>query len=117
MGYTRTAKAESVSEILAKFDPVHRKIANSLRKLITGTLPESVKTVKWGNITYLSGSNLVWLLFYKDHMDFDFFMGGRLEGTEKSLRHVKITGLDEIDEKDFSRFLHNAAKLAVMASQ
>jgi hypothetical protein len=66
MGDTRTVKAESVSEILAKLNPVQRKIANRLRKLITGTLPESVETVKCGNITYLLGSkNLVWLLFTK----------------------------------------------------
>ena len=123
MGDTRTVKVESISEILAKLNPVQRKIANRLRKLITGAFPESVETMKWGIITYLLGSkNLVWLQFYKDHIDFGFFMGARLkskrlEGTGKGLRHVKITGLDEIDEKDFSRLLHNAAKLVVMGSQ
>jgi len=122
MGDTRTAKAESVSEILARPDPVQRKIADRLRKLITRTLPESIETVKWGNITdLLASKNLVWLLFYKDHVDFGFFMGARLkskrlEGTGKGLRHVKIADQGEIDEKEFSRLLLDAAKITVKSS-
>ncbi|MFI5449589.1 MAG: DUF1801 domain-containing protein [Candidatus Bathyarchaeia archaeon] len=105
MGDTRTAKAESVNEILARLDAVQRKITARLRKLIKRTLPESIETVKWGNITYLLASKkLVWLLFYKDHVDFGFFMGVRLkskqlEGTGKGLRHVKIADQGEIDGK------------------
>jgi len=122
MGDTRTAKAESVNEILARLDPVQRKIADRLRKLIKRTLPESIETVKWGNITYLLASkNLVWLLFYKDHVDFGFFMEARLkskrlEGTGKDLRHVKIADQGEIDEKEFSRRLLDAAKITVKGS-
>ena len=121
MGDTRTAKAESVSEILAGLDPAQRKIANRLRKLIARTIPESIEMVKWNTTYLLAFKNLAWLLFCKDHVDFGFFMvarleSKRLEGTGKGLRHVKIADQGGIDEREFSRLLLDAAKITAKDS-
>jgi hypothetical protein len=110
-------KGESVGVIIRKLDPIKKELAEKLRSLIKSTLPDAAATVKWGNITYtLNGKNLVWLLFYKDHLDFGFFTGAKLhskllEGTGKSLRHIKIRTSQDINEPEFTRLLKDAAKM------
>ncbi|MBI2452299.1 DUF1801 domain-containing protein [Candidatus Pacearchaeota archaeon] len=85
--------------------------------LIKKNFPEAAETVKWGNITYLlNGKNFVWVLFYKNHIDFGFFIGAKLksrllEGTGINLRHIKIGNKEDIDEKEFERLLKEAVKL------
>jgi hypothetical protein len=111
-------KGKSVDAITHKLDPVKKELAEKLRSLIKKTLPDAVATVKWGNITYtLNNQNLVWLLFYKDHLDFGFFAGAKLrskllEGTGKGLRHIKIRTSQDINEPEFTRLLKDAAKMA-----
>ena len=111
-------KGKTVQAIMDGFDPKRREMAEALRALIKKTLPPVVETVKWGNITYLlSGKNLAWIIAYRDHLDFGFFRGAqlkskRLEGTGKGLRHIKVRVMDEIDEKEFSRLIKDAGKIA-----
>lgn len=111
------AKSKSVEAIIQKLDHGKRDLAEKLRSLIKSSLPDAVATVKWGNITYtLNNQNLVWLLFYKDHLDFGFFSGAKLrsellEGTGKSLRHIKIKTNEDINEPEFMRLLKDAANM------
>lgn len=111
------AKGKSVSAIFSKLDTQKRDLAKRLRALVKKTLPNAVETIKWGNITYLlNGKNLSWLLFYKDHVDFGFFMGAKLkskllEGTGKCLRHIKVRNPADINVREFKRLLKEAARL------
>jgi len=110
-------KGESVELILKSLDPQRKGIAERLRSLVKKTLPDSVETVKWGNITYLlNGKNLAWILFYRDHVDFGFFMGAKLNsellvGTGKGLRHIKVRSQSDIKESEFARLLKDASRL------
>jgi hypothetical protein len=114
----REYKGKTVAEILDHLDSKKKLIAERLRTLVRKTLPDTVETVKWGNITYLlNGKNLSWLLIYNDHVNFGFFNGSKLnsrllEGTGKDLRHIKIRTESDIDEKEFSRLLKDAARFA-----
>ncbi len=110
-------KGKTVEAILESFDPEWRKVAEGLRRSVKKTLPGVVETVKWGNITYLlNDKNLAWIIAYKDHLDFGFFMGAqlksqRLEGKGKGLRHIKVRSAADIDEKEFARLIRDAARL------
>ena len=81
------------------------------------TVPELFETVKWGNITYLlDDKNLVWIIFFKDHVDFGFFRGAELEselleGTGKSIRHIKIPNDGYVPIEEIARLLVEAKKL------
>jgi hypothetical protein len=111
-------KALTVDGFLKELDPERRKLVEKLRALVKRTAPEAEETIKWGNITYiLDGKNLNWFIAYKDHIDFGFFQGAslksdRLEGTGKGLRHIKVRELSDIDDREFSRLLSDAVKLA-----
>jgi len=110
-------KGKSVEAIIRKLDPAKKELAENLRSLVKSTLPDVIETVKWGNITYmLNDKNLVWLLFYKDHVDFGFFNGARLdskllEGTGKGLRHIKIKTSPDINKPEFRRLMKDAARM------
>jgi hypothetical protein len=109
---------QTVDQLLEEADPPMRALANQLRRIIRKALPKSQELVKWGNPTYLvDGKNVVWIMVYRDHVNLGFFQGAkmkltRLEGTGKGLRHVKVRRPGEIDEKEFTRLLVQAAVLA-----
>jgi hypothetical protein len=111
-------KGKSIKEILSLLSNPQREILAKLRLTVKKTLPEAVETVKWGNITYLlDGKNLAWIIFYSGHVDFGFFKGAELdsnllEGTGKSLRHIKILDNHDVPEAEITRLLKEAAKLA-----
>lgn len=111
------AKGKNVGGIIKKLDPQKKQLAKKLRAIVKKTLPDAVETVKWGNITYLmNDKNLAWLLFYRDHADFGFFMGAKLkskllEGTGKGLRHIKVRTEADINKSEFARLLKEAARL------
>ena len=110
--------SKAVDQLLGETDPEMRELAQRLRQIIRRALPESQELVKWGNPTYLvGGKNAAWILVYKDHVDLGFFQGAkmkskRLEGTGKGLRRVKVRIAEDIDEKEFSRLVREAARLA-----
>jgi hypothetical protein len=92
-------KGKTIEEILSGIPNSQRETAEKLRLILRKTLPKALERVKWGNITYLlDGEDLVWILFYADHVDFGFFRGAELaskllQGTGKALRHIEIAKL------------------------
>ena len=62
----------------------------------------------------MDGKNVAWIMIYKDRVNLGFFQGAKmksplLEGTGKGLRHVKVRGPGEMDEKEFTHLLVRAA--------
>jgi hypothetical protein len=110
--------SEDVDRLLAKSDPMVRELADAVRGVVARTLPEAVELVKWGNPTYLvGGKNVAWILLYKDHVDLGFFQGAKmkspmLEGSGKRMRHIKVRGLGDVDQKELPRLLKKAAALS-----
>jgi hypothetical protein len=113
----RKFKGKTVEEIVDSLDPEQKEIIAKLRSLVKGVFPEIVETVKWGNTTFLMGEeNLAWIIIYRDHVDFGFFRGAELEsklleGTGKSLRHIKIRSSNEVGEKELAGLLKRATEL------
>ncbi|MCI4323128.1 MAG: DUF1801 domain-containing protein [Thermoplasmata archaeon] len=77
-----------------------RPVANALRRSIREVAPELTEDVKWNSPVWLgprSGKIVVNLQVYDNHVNLGFWRGAELasahpaiEGTGKSLRHVKI---------------------------
>lgn len=113
----RVHKGKTVEDVLSSLNPQQRETAEKLRTIIKETLPDTVESVKWGNIIYqLHDKNLAWLTAYTNHLDLGFFRGAQLdseqlEGTGKALRHIKIRNKQDIDEAEIKRLLKKAAEL------
>jgi hypothetical protein len=118
MGLVAERPGLTVDQLLEEADPPMRALANQLRRIIHKALPKSEELVKWRNPTYLSnGKNIAWIMVHRDHVNLGFFQGAkmkspRLEGTGKGFRHIKVRGPGDIDEKEFTRLLVQAAALA-----
>ena len=78
--------------------PTHnRAIAEQLRQLVGVAAPTLTETIKWGNPTYVGNDNVCYLASGRDYVSLGFFRAtsladpsGLLEGTGKSMRHVKV---------------------------
>ena len=88
---------ENVDDWLGELPPSNRAIAERLRKLIGGAAPALTETIKWGNPAYVGNGNVCYLASGRDYVSLGFFKAtslddpsGLLEGTGKSMRHVKV---------------------------
>jgi hypothetical protein len=108
----------TVEEFVDRLDGPQKEIVEKIRAIVKGTLPQAVETVKWGQPVYVhKGKNIITIMVFDDHVNYGLFMGARLkserlEGTGKGLRHVKVYGTKDVDEKEFARLAGDAAELA-----
>lgn len=76
----------------------HRKLIESLARLVRKTAPELTTGVKWGQGCWLAdGVPKVYIHAEPDHLQFGFYAGATLEdperiltGSGKYVRHVKV---------------------------
>lgn len=103
--------------MLQGLDPRLKELAQRVREVVKNAIPEVEERVKWGNPTYIvDGKNVASIIHFSDHVNLGFFLGAklkskRLEGTGKDLRHIKVKVVEDIDTKEFTRLLKEAAVL------
>jgi hypothetical protein len=97
-------RSKNVDSWIAEHDPAIRRICETLRNAILGADTELRESIKWGNPVYERRSNVCYLMATDEYVTLGFFNGarlgnpdGRIEGTGKSMRHVKIRALEDVD--------------------
>lgn len=86
-----------VDRLLAAIGSPQQGVAQALRDLVLETGPELQEEVKWGTPCYIARKIVCAISVHADHTNLQFYHGtslrdpkGLLEGTGKSLRHVKL---------------------------
>ena len=104
-------KFGTFDELMQDTASAMRPVARALRALVFATDPHTTEVVRLGDraATYGVGprkmkEGYVYVLPYKDYVNFGFFSGaslpdpdGRLEGTGAKMRHIKVRSLAAID--------------------
>jgi hypothetical protein len=95
--------------------------ADALRRidtLIRRAAPEATGLIKWAQPVYEQNGPLAFIKSNRAHLTFGFWRGtelndpdGVLEGAGDRMKHVKIHGLDDIDEGRFSAWIREAVVL------
>lgn len=99
--------------------------ARALRALIQSVHPETVEVVRMGDraATYGIGpkkmkEGYVYIMPHKNWVNLGFYQGaslpdpnGLLEGTGKSLRHIKIKSLEDLQQQGVSALIEAAVEL------
>ncbi|MEX2152248.1 MAG: DUF1801 domain-containing protein [Gemmatimonadaceae bacterium] len=108
----------SFDAYVADQKPRNRRIIHALRKFVRRKEPRLTETVKWGNGCWVGASGLVAYVYSApEYVQLGFFRGatlkdprGLLEGAGKYVRHIKVHGVSEIDERAFAALLKQAAR-------
>jgi hypothetical protein len=99
----------------AKLAPV----AESLRRLMKSVVPGAKESVNpWRIPTFESNGPMCFFMVGKNHVTFGFLRGtaladpaGLLEGTGKSLRHVKVRTIEDLKKLELKRLILAAVRL------
>ncbi len=103
---------------MAELDPSVRQVAQAVRGLIEDTAPGLEESVKWSQPVYSGRSNVLYVGATDSYVKLGFFRGGYLggaargmEGEGKSMRHVKIRALEDLDVTRLTAWIREAAEL------
>jgi hypothetical protein len=111
-------RSRDVDRILAELDPRQREVVRALREFVLREGPELHEAVKWGAPCYLGKKLVCSIAAHADHTNLEFYRGaslkdprGLLEGTGKSLRHVKFHAPDDVKGAALRPMLREAIEL------
>ena len=100
----RAKPASKVDTYVKKLPPDTRAVVEALRRLIVAIAPHAHEDLKWGQPWYAGNKGVCYIAAFKNHVNLGFARGaeladprGRLEGTGKGMRHVKIRSAKDID--------------------
>ncbi|MGD2178496.1 MAG: DUF1801 domain-containing protein [Anaerolineae bacterium] len=109
------AKAKTVAEYIEGLGDWRADVVSSLRRLILETAPDAKESIKWAQPVYEDNGPFCYIKAFKNHVNFGFWRGvdlpdeaSMLEGSGEKMRHVKLTGLEDIHD-DVLRDLVRAA--------
>ena len=109
----------SFDDYLADQAPANQTTIRALRRFVKAVAPALTEAVKWSNGCWLADDEPI-VFVYSDagFVQFGFVMGaalkdprGLLEGTGRSIRHIKVRGAGDIDRPAFTALLKQAMRL------
>lgn len=110
-------KIKEVDEYIKKVPAQQSETLEKLRNLILETVPKSEEEFKWGQPVYATEKNFVYLKSNKNYVTLGFFnfdkisdIDNLLEGTGKSMRHIKINNMDSFDTNTLKEMIMQASR-------
>jgi len=98
-----------VREYIETQDSAQKGIIRELRRIILKTFPDINEEMKYGVPWY---ENKYYIVALKAHVNLSFSLKGMskeeeklFEGTGKTMKHIKIRSLEEIDEEKIAKLL------------
>lgn len=105
-----------VDAYIAEAPDGQRPILEALRELLLGMLPEAGEQFKWSRPVYRVGPDFAYLKSSKNYVTLGFNKAGllndpdgRLEGTGKDMRHLKLRTMADVDHKLLAGWFKAAA--------
>lgn len=112
---------KKVKEYIEKQKSPQKEILQKVRRIILKTLPGCQEEAKWGVVAFAGGKFYIAAL--KDKVNIGFAIKGLdkeeislFEGNGKTMRHIKINALKDIDEKKLAKLIKMVDKKAVCTS-
>jgi hypothetical protein len=94
----------------------HKTIMQTIRSLIHESVPEVTEEYKWSRPVFRVKKDFAYLKTSKNYVTLGFNNyqkihdpGGKLEGTGKDLRHIKLRSLKDIDPDELKKWLVTVA--------
>ncbi len=101
---------KEVDEYISKQKSPQKEILEKLRKIFFDTIPNCREKKTWGVATFSDGKFYIGAI--KDRVHVGFSISGLsedeinlLEGSGKTMRHIKIHSLEDIDEEKLVKMI------------
>jgi len=101
---------EQVDEYIKKQKSPKKEIIQKVRNIFLKTLPSCEEKITWGAIVFAGGK--FYLAAMKNRVHVGFAINGLnkeeiglFEGSGKTMRHIKIHSLEDIDEKKLVKLI------------
>ena len=101
---------QGVNEYIEKQKSPQKEIIQKVRNIFQKTLPTSEEKMRWGVITYSEGKFYIAAMKNRVHVGFAITGLNKdeislFEGSGKTMRHIKIPTLEDIDQKKLVRLI------------
>ena len=112
---------DSVEQFLESYDPEVQEIARGLRALVLRLVPDAEEKVHrpWKTVAYGLPKKFCAISPHKAWVNLQFHSGsslldssGLLEGTGKSMRHVRVATLADVKGRGLAKLIREAAEHA-----
>ena len=109
---------KQVNEYIEKQKSPQKEIIKEIRKIFHKTLPSCEEKMRWGVITYSEGKFYIGAMKNRVHVGFAITGLNKdevslFEGSGKTMRHIKIPTLENIDEKTLVKLIEMVNKKAI----
>jgi hypothetical protein len=106
---------KKIMEYIEKQKSPQKEVCLLLREIILKTFPDIKEEAKWGALTFAGGKFYIGAL--RDHVNLGFSINdldeeqkALFEGKGKTMRHIKIRMLNDIDENRIVKLLNLAGE-------
>jgi hypothetical protein len=109
---------KTVDAYIAGLEGWKAEVASKVRQIVLEAAPDAVESIKWAQPVFETNGPFSYMKAFKNSVNFGFWRGveledpsGLLQGTGEKMRHVKLTGIDDVDEAALAGFVRQAAQL------
>jgi hypothetical protein len=109
---------KQVNEYIEKQKTPQKEILRRVREIFQKTLPRCEEKTAWGAVTFAGGKFYIAAMKNRVHVGFAI-TGlnqeeiGLFEGSGKTMRHIKVPTLEDIDEKALVKLIKMVDKKAI----
>ena len=109
---------KQVNEYIEKQKASQKEILQKIRSIFHKTIPDVEEKMRWGVPTFAGGK--FYIVALKNHVNVGFAITGLskdeisfFEGTGKTMRHIKIPALENVDEGKLLELIEMVNKKAI----
>ncbi len=107
--------SKTIDDYINQQKSPQKEICQHLRELILKTFPDAREEIKWGVPAFADGK--FYIVALKDHVNLGFSIQwlseeeiALFEGSGKTMRHIEVDKMENIDEKRIIELLKLVAK-------
>ncbi|UCE98350.1 MAG: DUF1801 domain-containing protein [Dehalococcoidia bacterium] len=109
---------KTVNDYISELENNQGKIVSEIREIILKTAPFVKESIKWAQPVYENNGPFAYIKAFKNYVNLGFWRGVDIKDTKRLLkgfgskmRHIKITGSNDIDELVFADYIRQAIAL------
>jgi hypothetical protein len=110
--------AKNVDDYIAGLGGWKTEVAGLVQAIVTTAAPEAKESIKWAQPVYELNGPFAYMKAFKNSVNFGFWRGidlddpqELLQGTGEKMRHVKLAGLEDVDDEAFAAYVQQAVAL------